>query len=284
MVRLEPNADCASCPLWKLSECCTFRYVDSLATAKHMRENPELRTMSPLLLYIAGLLPFEDVPKDKQVYYCIGPNVDSGGCGSDSEDPDRKQCDHKVDESNRNKITSDYVERFTFDELVQANGGRRWPPKRAVRDLRHGAVYIGQRMPVDAEIVFYTMLWRHQEVQRYPWGRVPRPGRDREDVLITWLYTTNGLSTLHSRFHGIECGGGLQVPSCFSDETVCDDKPCHPLASCIPLDSRPLCLCPPPLVGDGTVCVWPEETQSYDKILTAHEMYFDPDPYYKEGA
>jgi len=212
----------------------------------------------------------------------MGTNHDSGNCDN-PEKRDNVQCSYKVNDSNRSRVTSDYVERFTFQQLVDANGGPRWPPKRAEKDLRHGAVYIGQRMPTDAEFVFYTLIWRYREVERYPYERVPKPGSDRADVLISWLYTTNGASTLHSRYHGIPCGGGKQVPSCFNDETVCDDSPCHPLATCIPLDSRPFCLCPPPMVGDGNVCLWPEETISYGDQLSAHDMYFSPDRYYKNS-
>jgi len=71
VVRLEPNDDCASCPDDKLPECCSFRYVDALATVKDMKKHPQLRTMSPLLMYVAGLLPIDKVPPN-QVYYCMG--------------------------------------------------------------------------------------------------------------------------------------------------------------------------------------------------------------------
>jgi len=263
VVRLQANDDCASCPDHMLSSCCTFRYVDALATKIDMQARPELRTMSPLLQYIAGLLHIEEVPAN-QTYYCIGP-----------EDGELHQPGgHTVDDSDRSRVTSSYVSRFTFEELVAANGGPRRPPVRTVRDLRHGAVYVGQRTPSDAELAFYTMLWRHQEIERQPWGRVPRAGRrfNREDVLITWLYNTNGLSALHSRFHGIPCGGGLQVPSCTNDESVCDESPCHPLATCIPLDGRPLCVCTDGTFGDGSVCAFSNETRSYPLPL-AHDLY-----------
>ena len=49
----------------------------------------------------------------------------NSGCGKDKD----KKCVHQVEDSNRDKATSDYVSRFTFDKLAKANRGTRFPEK-----------------------------------------------------------------------------------------------------------------------------------------------------------
>lgn len=225
VVRLEPNDDCHSCPEGELSECCTFRYEDALKVPSEMLEKARLHAMSPLMQYIAGLRTFENMTaldSRERTYYCMGSDTD-GGCGFDAEDPnpEQPQCTIAVDDSDRTSISSSFVSRFTFEDLVDANGGPRDPPLRAVPDLHHGAVYVGQRVPSESEMTFYTMFWRHHEIERIPHARVPSFDGRRREPISTWLYATSGLATLHSRLHGINCGGGLQFPSCASGQDLC---------------------------------------------------------------
>lgn len=218
--------------------------------------------MSPLLLYISGFITYEEMlarPSTETTYYCMGSDTD-GGCGNN--DPEMEPCTITVDDSDRSRVTSDFVSRFTFQELVAVNGGPRNPPRRAEPDLRHGVIMIGQREPVEAELTLYTMLFRHQEVDQNPWQR--NEDRGRKTPVYTWLYMSQGYSALHSRLHGIDCGGGLQVPSCTGVGSLsCSDISCGSNADCAELDGRPFCSCRSGFVGDGTLCVEVSETVSY---------------------
>lgn len=269
LVRLEPNPECNDCPEDDLSNCCTFQLVDVIGTSEDMEARPDLITMTPLMSYIAGFLPFEEIPEDDKTFYCIGTNADFG-CGTeDSGIP----CQLEVDETNRSRATANLVIRFTVDDLVAANGPR-FPLRRAVPTLRHGVVYISPREPSEAERTFYTMFWRHWEVENSVHDRVPDLNGGRKLPLSTWSFHTQGLSKLHSRLHGIACGGGLNPPSCRDpqDSSVCENTSCSPGAYCVPFDNLPLCICRDGLVGDGTLCVEPSETVRYP-LPTAHELF-----------
>lgn len=271
VVRLQPNADCATCPDDKLIGCCTFRYDESFATKASMTEKPELVQLSPLLLYISGLMPENEVPDDRKTYYCMGPDTD-GGCGTEEG---IFPCVYSVDDSNRNRITSNFVSRFTFDELVHANGGTRDPLTRAVNDLRHASIHIGQRLPSEAEMTFYTMLWRHHEVETGIWDRFPHLDGRRIEPLATWHFQSAGRSNLVSKLHSIPCGGGLQTPACTASGrtfTGCDDAPCGEGAVCSELDGHLICLCIEGLVGDGTKCVFPTDTPSHP-LMDPYDLY-----------
>ncbi len=50
-VRIEPNDDCKECSDGDLTSCCSFRYLDYPRTKDKLLANPELATMSPLMLY-----------------------------------------------------------------------------------------------------------------------------------------------------------------------------------------------------------------------------------------
>ena len=183
-----------------------------------------------------------------------------------------KECVHKVNDSNRKRVTSDYVSRFTFDDLVKANGGKRFPEEK-YKVIRHAAIHLSRREPTEAEIAFYTLLWRHHEIQAEPWNRMETFDVGKYPVIDTWLFHTSGKSTLHSRLHGIPCGGNsMSVPSCTAKENVCDNQPCGPGAICMEFDGQPLCLCRESLIGDGIECAFPSELQQYDNLPSAHEL------------
>lgn len=134
-----------------------------------MVARPELVTMSPALLYIAGLMTLDEVralPQLERTYYCAGADTD-GGCG---EHHGQSPCTTKVHDADRQHVTSDFVTRFTFDGLVKANGGPRDPATK-FRIIRHGAVHVSNRLPSEAEIAFYTLLWRSHETETEPYDR-----------------------------------------------------------------------------------------------------------------
>ncbi len=297
-VRMEPNDDCKQCKDGDLTSCCSFRYLDIPNTRNKMLANPELSTMSPLMLYIAGMIKADEVPEDKRTYYCVGSDTDGGGCGTDDDErksgasmftskywrehyshhnsniskaaQSRPDCIYKVDDSDRSKVTSDYVSRFTFDELIDSNGGTRFPEER-FKVVRNAAIHISSRLPSEAEVVFYTLLWRHHETETEPWERL----EEGRPPLEPWYFHTGGHSVLHSRLHGIDCGegGANVVPSCSSGngDDVCDGYPCGAGAVCKELDGRPFCMCREGLVGDGIECTFETET-SYDIRASAHEL------------
>ena len=264
-VHLLENNDCASCSIDDLPNCCSFRYVDMPRTRAAMIENPELAVMSPLMLYIAGMIQaFQIAPADK-TYYCMGSDTD-GGCGQSEQNP----CVMKVDDSNRSRVTSEFVSRFTFNQLVKAVGGKRYPAKK-FNVVRHAAVHLSAREPTESEITFYTLLWRQHEIQKTPWKRIPGPNARERYPIDTWYFHTSGNSILHSRLHGIDCGDNSEaVPSCSTSWGVCAGAPCGPGAVCKNLDGQPLCICRDGLVGDGYECAFPSET-GFGRMPTAHE-------------
>lgn len=274
-VRLEPNSDCASCPDSNLPNCCSFRYEDAINTRELMLSKPHLYQASPLVQYIAGLLPYTEIPAEKKTYYCMGADTD-GGCGLNSKNGN---CTIPVTVTNRTRITSPYVSRFTFEDLVQGAGGLRDPPFRREKDFRSAPIHIGQRVPSEAEMVFRTLFWRYQESESEPWTRTTNAFNNRRVPLVTWSYTTNGRSTIHSKLHGIPCGGGIQVKSCKDDQTVCDNFACGAHAKCYPYDGRPLCVCNEGFWGDGNLCMDPRVPAAYPRIFpylwSAHELYFN---------
>ena len=277
-IRLEANDDCLSCADDQLATCCSFRYVEAIGTPDAMTANPELFAMSPIMNYIAGFITFEDMmalPSRYRTFYCMGSDTDAG-CGFNAEDPDPEQppCAVTVDDTDRNAIRTSQVERYTFDDLVSANGGRRDPPLRAEKDLRHGFILLSQRQASEAEMTLYTMLMRHHEVENVPHARLPTANGDRQNPLVTWLYTTQGKSTLHSKLHGISCGGGLQVPSCSNGANPCRRVSCGENAGCFNLDGRAFCQCLFGFVGDGALCVLPNETVQYP-LASAYELLAD---------
>merc|ERR1712176_694354 len=109
------------------------------------------------------------------------------------------------DDSDRSHVTSDYVSRFTLDDLIQAHGGTRYPNEK-FETVRHATIYVSSRLPSEAEIVFYTLLWRHHEVESEPYQRIPYPSGSAKQAIQPWLFHTQGKSVLHSRLHGIDCG------------------------------------------------------------------------------
>jgi len=267
-VRLLANQDCDDCMDNMLTDCCSFRYEDYPFTAEKKIANPDLCTASPLMLYIAGIIDAKSIPKKQKTFYCMGSNTD-GGCGTGDG---MKPCTVAVDDSDRSRVTSDYVKRFTLDDLVKANGGKRYPAKK-FNTIRHAAVHVSTRAPSEAEIVFYTLLWRHFEVGTQPHERVSGPGMGYKDPIETWNFHTGGKSILHSRLHGIDCGTDtISVPSCGSGEDVCKDAPCGDGAICKNLDGKPLCTCRDGYVGDGLVCAFAAETVSYKYQGTAYDL------------
>ena len=273
-VRLVENDDCASCADSKLAECCSFRYEDIPASSEEMISRPELVTMSPLGLYIGGLMTIDEVralPRNRREYYCMGSNTD-GGCGThDGQFP----CRVEVDDRDRNKVSSNTVSRFTFEDLVRANGGPR-DPKKKFSVIRHAAIHISSRVPSEAEITFYTLLWRHQETATKPVDRILDRFGGNKRPIESWRFMTNGTSRLLSKLHGIDCGdGGESIPSCrgkrLSKEEVCKSNNCGVGATCINVDGEPLCMCRDGLVGDGVVCTFESET-SYELHPSAHGL------------
>ena len=71
-VKIFPNDDCKSCSDDQLTECCTFHYEDYPETYDRLMANP-FKKMSPLLLYIAGMIKRSDLPNDD--YYMIGSDM-----------------------------------------------------------------------------------------------------------------------------------------------------------------------------------------------------------------
>ena len=171
-VHLVENNDCASCSIDDLPNCCSFHYVDMPSTRAAMIENPELVGISPLMLYIAGMIKASQIAPADKTYYCMGSDTD-GGCGNRNQ-PEQTPCVNKVDDSNRSRVTSDFVSRFTFKQLVNAVGGKRYPAKK-FNVVRHAAVHLSAREPTESEITFYTLLWRQYQRQRTPWKRIPEP-------------------------------------------------------------------------------------------------------------
>lgn len=267
-VRLVANDDCNSCPTKKLKECCSFHYEDTPFTKEQIIANPELCTTSPLLLYIAGMIGLNSISEDQRTYYCMGSDTD-GYCGTGD---DQKPCKIKVNDSDRSHVTSDYVKRFTLSDLIDANGGKRYPIKK-FNTIRHAAIHISSRPPSEAEITFYTLLWRHHEVETQPYERLKQPWGAHREPVEPWNFHTRGNSVLHSRLHGIDCGtDDLSVPSCGDGEDVCQNAPCGDGAICKNLDGKPLCICREGYVGDGVVCAFPAETVSYKFPSTAYEV------------
>jgi len=165
------------------------------------------------------------------------------------------------------------VSRFTFMQLVNANGGKRFPEKK-FNVIRHAAVHISSREPSEAEITFYTLLWRHHEVATEPWERLKDIHGDNRQSVDNWQFHSGGHSILHSRLHGIDCGDdtSLQTPSCGSgNEPVCAGAPCGAGAICKNLDGQPLCICKEGLAGDGIECEYPSGTGGYASMAPAHE-------------
>lgn len=262
-IRVVPNDDCNSCPEDMLTKCCSFRYEDTPSTKEQMLAHPELVSVSPLLLYIAGMIKSKSIPQDKKTYYCMGSDTD-GGCGTGNG---QKSCTIAVNDSDRSHVTSDYVRRFTFNDLVNANGGKRYPTKK-FETVRHAAIHISSRAPSEAEITFYTLLWRHHEVATEPHERIGNAA-----PIQPWNFHTRGNSILHSRLHGIDCGtDNLSVPSCGNGNDVCKNAPCGDGAICTNLDGKPLCTCREGFVGDGLVCAFPAETKSYEYLPTAYDV------------
>ena len=68
-----------------------------------------------------------------------------------------------------NGVTSTFVQIFTLNQLVKANGGKRFPSKN-FNVLRHPTA-LAARPPSDAEISFYTLFWRQQKIATEPWER-----------------------------------------------------------------------------------------------------------------
>lgn len=238
-----------------------------------MMESPELCTMSPIMQYISGFIDFKDVPQNKRTYYCMGSDTD-GGCGT--EDDHEKPCIIPVNDDDPNAVTSTFVQRFTLNQLVNANGGRRFPTKK-FRVIRHATALVSARPPTDAEIVFYTLFWRQQEIATEPWERVVDDNNVKKYPFDAWNFHSRGHSIIHSRLHGIDCGGNSDnIPSCSSINTaVCVNQPCGPGAVCVPFDGQPLCMCREGLVGDGYECAFPTETVKYESLSTAYSISSD---------
>jgi hypothetical protein len=276
-VRLVANDDCSSCDDENLSSCCSFRYMDTPRSKNEIISNPELFTMSPLMLYIAGMIEISDITAaaDK-TYYCMGSVTDGDGdvttgCGTNYED--QEPCTISVTDSDRSHVTSDYVSRFTLKELKDSVGGERFPKKK-FNVVRHAAVHLSSRRPAEPEIVFYTLLWREHEVQKEPWERIPEPDGAARHAIVPWYFNTDGKSILHSRLHGIDCGiGGANIPSCSSEggNDACENNSCGPGALCEVLDGQPLCLCREGYFGDGYECAFASETL-YDALPSAYEV------------
>ena len=74
-VRIVANSDCKKCNDNELPNCCSFRYEDIPVTKQAIMDKPELVRLSPLLLYIAGIIKYNEVPKDQRTYYCIGSDT-----------------------------------------------------------------------------------------------------------------------------------------------------------------------------------------------------------------
>ena len=273
VVRLEANSDCNSCPDANLTQCCSFRYEDAINTRSEMINKPKLFQAAPILQYIAGVLPYSQVPADRKTYYCMGSDTD-GGCGETGK---LGPCTILVNDTNRLKVTSTYVSRFTLDELIISKGGLRDPAVRAERDYRVAPILVGQRVPSEAEMVYWTQFWRYQEQETQPWERANNINSVRRIPIVNWAYTTAGRSTMHARYHNILCGGGLQVKSCIANTTVCTGVTCGQNAQCYPYDGRPLCVCNAGFWGDGNVCVSPSVPKSYGRIYphlwSAHDIY-----------
>ena len=274
-IRLVPNDDCETCSDNSLTTCCSFRYEDRPKTKAEMLAHPELATMSPLLLYIAGMLKFNEVPADQRTYYCFGSDTD-GGCGEDEKYDHDKACVIPVNENDRSKVTSSYVSRFSFEDLVNANGGKRYPEEK-FKVVRHAAVHVSSREPSEAEIAFYTLLWRHHEVETEPWQRI-----NVRSFIEPWQFHTSGNSILHSRLHGIDCGANsFSTRSCERQTGVCAGAPCGPGAVCKNLDGQPLCICREGLVGDGVECAYPSETD-FEGMSSAYDS--DSECFPKDAA
>ena len=126
--------------------------------------------MIPSMLYIAGMIKASQIAPSDKTYNCMGSDTD-GGCGSH---PGQTPCVTTVNDSNRSRVTSDFVSRFTFDQLANAVNGERYPAKK-LNVVRHAAVYLSAREPTESEITFYTLLWRQYQRQRTPWKRIPEP-------------------------------------------------------------------------------------------------------------
>lgn len=234
------------------------------------------------MLYIAGIIKANEFGSADKTYYCMGSDTD-GSCGTHA---DQKPCVHTVDDSDRNRVTSDVVSRFTFRQLKRAVGGKLYPEKK-FKVIRHAAVHLSMREPTESDITFYTLLWRQHEIQKTPWER-PKDYRDSQRFpIIPWYFNTGGNSILHSRLHGIDCdypgnSGGGAVPSCSSgtNADVCSGAPCGPGAICKNFDGRALCLCREGLVGDGYECAFPSET-GFNDLATAHELASLGNGFYK---
>jgi len=255
----------------KLTECCSFHYKNVPYTKNEMEAHPELFSLGYLALYIAGMIEPKDIPNDEKTYYCIGSDSRDFDCGIDNGKP----CKTKVNDKDRSKVTADYITRFTLSDLIKANGGRRYPTKK-FNTIRHAAIFVSSRVPSQAEIEFYTLLWRHHEVAKEPYERKAYDDLGNEvaykEAIQSWSVHTKGHSVLHSRLHGIDCGtDNLFVPSCSTGNGACGDAPCGDGAICKNFDGRPLCMCRDGLIGDGVECGFPEETGSYKNIETAYQ-------------
>jgi len=272
-LRLEANSECDDCPDDDLANCCSFRYLDSPFTAAEFLANPEIGSMSPLMQYIAGFIKMKDVPKDKRTYYCMGSDTD-GSCGE--EDFHVKKCVYTVDDSNRSKVKSEFVTRASFEELVDSNGGSRFP-ERKFDVIRNGNVIYSARIPTEAEITFHTLFWRQMEIMAEPWERINDDKDAQQHPMLSWRFETGGKSVIHSRLHGIDCGeNSSSIPSCGNGNgNVCAGAPCGPGAVCKNFDGHPLCMCKEGLIGDGYECVFPSETVMYERLPSAQDLAND---------
>lgn len=121
-VRLAANSDCNSCPdgQTRVEDCCSFTYENYPINKEEIMAKPDIFRMSPLLRYIAGMITKAEVPDDQKKYYCLGYPIDDY-CGThDGQHP----CISKIDDKDPNNVTGDYATQFTFDDLVNANGGK----------------------------------------------------------------------------------------------------------------------------------------------------------------
>jgi len=268
-VFIEPNAECDTCPDDDLANCCSFRYLNQAVNKAELMSNKDLNTLSPMMLYISGIMSYEDLPANKKTYYCMGSDTD-GGCGT--QEPEQTPCVIPVDDTDPSNVKSTYVSRFTLDELITANGGKRYPAKK-FNVIRNGAVYVSTREPTEAEITFYTLIWRQFETYDEPWERTNNHHGDARYPMSSWNFQTSGKSRLHTRLHGIDCGAaGSSVPSCGTgSEDVCAGAPCGPGAICQNFDGQPLCICREGLIGDGYECAFSSETD-HQFSPTAHEI------------
>lgn len=151
-------------------------------------------------------------------------------------------------------------------------------PKKKNQVIRNAAIHFSLREPSEAEITFYTLLWRYQETATEPWQLLEDKYGRPSFPSVPWNWVTGGDSILHSRLHGIDCGNNnlFRPPSCDpGSNAVCDNNPCGAGAICKNLDGQPLCICKDGLVGDGIECAYPSETGGYAVMNSAHSLSDD---------